>query len=423
MKYLVLFLLLLLSFVTDSSAQSINDPFIEAEKFSAQNKNLVSSAKSGSTFYAARIDSVLYIASKYDSANDIIYTFDKCMANELFTFRYVALYSNTANSIDENVTRPYSTMILNADKTDNIGPVGLLIDQVGYWIGGNHLFTDSLGVNHKTAQTTSIQIMINGSIQNDDFEMYSDTLKINVENSLYYPTSLPEQVECIYENVEYTINKSGINVNLSHDILENMMIVVYYGLQTVYNTSLQKKIFIHNSQHLDELDFINGIYSGIISDYPDVYKVRLSNLDKSICQEMVLDPSQGLFVETSTYVNSTASFSRIFTSSGKTYFTQIRNKNVITGESYFWKGRYSWYNNNEFSILPPENINIISNLTGNVIRWNDSVSATSYSIKRSADPYSGFVEIGTSTVPSYTDTEISASTRYFYKVTAINNNP
>ena len=377
-------------------------------------------SQTNSLFFAKKSGDVLYIAKKYDSANDIIYTFDKCMANELYTFRYVALYSNSADSINENVTRPYSTMILNANSTDNIGPVGLLIDQVGYWIGGNHVYTDSLGTSHRTAYTKSVEIMIGETVYNDDFETYTDTLKINVENALYYPISLPEQVECISENVEYAIDKSGINVNLSHDILENMTIVVYYGLQTVYNTTLFKKIFISNSQHSGELDFANGIYSGAISDFPDVYKVRLSNSEKSFCQEMVLDTRHGLFAETSAYINPLSSYSRIFTSSGKTYFTQIRNKAVIKGESYFWKGRYSWYNSNEFSTLQPEDINIICNLTENYIYWNDSVSALSYNIYRSIDPYSGFSLIGTSTTTSYTDSDISGSNKYFYKVTAVN---
>ena len=96
-------------------------------------------SQTDSLLFAKKAGNVLCIAKKYDSANDIIYTFDKCMANELFTFRYVALYSNTDDSINEDVTRPYSTMILNANLTDNIGPVGLLIDQTGYWIGGNHV--------------------------------------------------------------------------------------------------------------------------------------------------------------------------------------------------------------------------------------------------------------------------------------------
>lgn len=385
------------------------------------NFNLLAITAEVALLYTAKIDTVLYIASKYNSENDIIYTFDKCMANDIYTFRYVALYSNNTDSINEDVTRPYSNMILNADLTDNIGPVGLMINGAGYWIGGNHFYTDSLGTNHRTAKTEEVQILINDSIYDCDFEMYPNSIKVIVHNSLYYPVSLPVQIKCISEKIEYSVDEFGINVNLDHEILENLNIVVYYGLQSVYNTSIQKNIYIFNSQHPEELDFENGIYSGSLTQYPDVYKVILSNSDKSVNQEMSLNMGCGLFSETLVYVNPPASFSRIFTSGGKTYFTQIRNKNIFSGDSYSWSGRYSWYDNNEIQVASPAGISIVYDISGNKINWEDVVGARSYNVYRSTYPYSGFLKIGNVSIPEYIDSNISDH-KYFYKVTSVWNN-
>lgn len=62
------------------------------------------------------------------------------------------------------------------------------------------------------------------------------------------------------------------------------------------------------------------------------------------------------------------------------------------------------------------------NVLGTValLEWQESLSAASYHIYRSSDPYSGFIQIGTSTNTSYIDDEISGSKKYFYIITADN---
>lgn len=70
----------------------------------------------------------------------------------------------------------------------------------------------------------------------------------------------------------------------------------------------------------------------------------------------------------------------------------------------------------------PRNLNITYNLDYVCIDWLSVNGATSYRIFRSVDPNSDseFVEIGTSTVPNYTDFDVTGSDKYFYKVTAVN---
>ena len=68
----------------------------------------------------------------------------------------------------------------------------------------------------------------------------------------------------------------------------------------------------------------------------------------------------------------------------------------------------------------PQNLVISCNGTQTSLSWEEVVGADIYTIYRSTDPYSSFVEIGTSTEPDFTDQDISNANKYFYKVTTLN---
>ncbi|MFO7810655.1 MAG: hypothetical protein R6V47_04725 [Candidatus Delongbacteria bacterium] len=359
----------------------------------------------------------MYIAKKYNSDSDVIYTFDYCMANSLYTFKTVALYANTGEYVSEDVLRPYDQLVLSSTVTDNIGPAGLRIDGLGYWTGGNHLFTDSLGIKHKTAKTIDVEISVNDSVMTNDFSCYAPEIKIIVSNNLYFPPELPEKNICIKENVEYTVDVSGIRVFSNHNIFRKIYITNYYGMQSA-GSALQEKIFMINSQYQNEINKEDGLQSGPITSYPNVYKTILSDSLKTICQEMMINMQEGLFSNPDTYIVSPSSFSRVFTSGSKTYFNQIRGKQFYQGDNYFWKGRYSWYDMNEYCVCSPESVLISSDGQSNKIIWDDSPGAETYKIYRSTDPYSGFVVLGSVSVPEFTDMDISGSDMYFYRITA-----
>ncbi|HQO10266.1 MAG TPA: hypothetical protein PLK90_06110 [Clostridiales bacterium] len=358
----------------------------------------------------------MYIAKKYNSSNDIIYTFDYCMNNSLFTFKTIALYENSTNSVNEDVTRPYSDLILSSTVTDNIGPVNLRINGSYFWSGGNHLYTDSMMVKHKTAETTNVSVSINDSIYTGDFSIYTVEVKISVKNNLFNPPKLPLKVTSIIETVDYFINNTGIEVLCEHEMITDNYIAVYYGMQSA-NSANQEKIFIINSQYPQEIDKIDGIYSGAIGSYPDVYKVILSNSNKTICQEMMLDLNGDIYSNIENFISG--SYSHLFTSGSKTYFHQIRNKFLSQGEHYFWKGRYSWYDLNELTIIPPGNIYITHNQSEIKLAWNDSPGAIYYKIYSSQDPYSDLFEYYESPVPKYYDDDLEPNKK-FYRVTGLN---
>ena len=79
---------------------------------------------------------------------------------------------------------------------------------------------------------------------------------------------------------------------------------------------------------------------------------------------------------------------------------------------------YAYLKLREF--LAPESVSIVYSAQQADVSWVSAYGADSYKIYRSTDPYSGFSLIGTSTTTSYTDSDISGSNKYFYKVTAVN---
>ena len=134
---------------------------------------------------------------------------------------------------------------------------------------------------------------------------------------------------------------------------------------------------------------------------------------------------RGLFSETDDYISSPSSYPRMFVSGStvgllKTYFNQIRNKSVLAGDSYYWKGMYSWFDQNEYILKPPNDIQIENNENYNLISYENAIGAVNYKIYRSDKVYTGFTLIGNSTTLNYSDTDIDNGNKYFYYVIADN---
>src|SRR5207244_5934050 len=56
------------------------------------------------------------------------------------------------------------------------------------------------------------------------------------------------------------------------------------------------------------------------------------------------------------------------------------------------------------------------------VSWSASSGATLYKIQRSPDGSTGWAQVGTTITTSFTDTGLSPSTTYFYRVIACHNN-
>ncbi len=66
----------------------------------------------------------------------------------------------------------------------------------------------------------------------------------------------------------------------------------------------------------------------------------------------------------------------------------------------------------------PGNISVAASVSSAVLTWDAVSGAAVYNIYRSNLPYGTYSKVGTSSTPSYEDTEISGSNKYFYYVTA-----
>ena len=71
-------------------------------------------------------------------------------------------------------------------------------------------------------------------------------------------------------------------------------------------------------------------------------------------------------------------------------------------------------------LTTPLNPEIVVSESEANLTWEAVSGTTIYNIFRSTEPYSGFVQIGTSQTLDYQDTDVSGSTKYFYYVTAEN---
>ena len=66
----------------------------------------------------------------------------------------------------------------------------------------------------------------------------------------------------------------------------------------------------------------------------------------------------------------------------------------------------------------PSNVILQTGNGQNLVSWNLSIGATSYSIQRSVDGIS-FVSVGTATTNTYLDTSVVVGTSYWYQVASV----
>lgn len=140
---------------------------------------------------------------------DIAITFEKCMANELYTFRSV--------SVDGRE--------LNHTESDNIGPFGI---QGKGWSGGNHL-----NGGRRSAFTETVDIFVDGHRVTADTVMAGTVLTVEVVNRLLNPA---DDTDFALERMVYSVSGNTIDVEASHEFLCDSEETVerYYGMQSMF---------------------------------------------------------------------------------------------------------------------------------------------------------------------------------------------
>lgn len=246
----------------------------------------------------------------WSGAIDIL--FDRCMANDLYTFSDVTVGGTVVNHTD----------------SDNIGPFGLA---AGGWSGGNHL---NNGL--RSARTESVKAYADGLPldMERDGKFTCDVLTVKVANTLLMPA---DTVPFATELVTYTVRGNSIDVVCRHWFLcpEPVVVDRYYGMQSMFR---------------DENEILTP--GGEYSEWTPVEKVDrfkkgpFPNFDTFIehspagYQAAWLDPAIGIGARDMLDDDDWAFIGNSYT---KSYHKTIGNRTVRNGDYNEWHGVYTWF--------------------------------------------------------------------------------
>ncbi|WP_433901617.1 hypothetical protein [Sphingobacterium puteale] len=291
--------------------------------------------------YVKMLDGKLYIGAKFDTSNDIIIVFEKCMFNELMTFSKVGLADNLTLFPLAYPERKVDR-VLNETSSDNIGPVML---KDGGWVGGNHSFMEKGTIN--TAKTISFAFYADGKLLRDGDAMEAEIVTVKVKNEIYdpfQPTKGADGIELalkeilLEEDITYTIQKGQLYVEVSHSYKNTKEYVIerYYGMQSMF--AGETEVMTPNGSYFDFQPEPEELFL-YKNKYPSFNRFIERNSVAGICQSSYLMP----FSERDPYWSLTAGDKIFVRAHGKTYHNQIADRPVRKGAVFSWSGLYNWF--------------------------------------------------------------------------------
>lgn len=287
-----------------------------------------------------RVNDTLYIGSKYDADNDIIISFQKCMANNLMTFYKVGLAANTQKTPDSDPTRSVTT-VFNQTSSDNIGPISIDGSLSSDFVGGNHTWTYGSFSAIKTAETVSFAFYADGAEIDAGDVVWADTVEVHVTNYIYDPRVAPTDSSttmlstrlCV-EKVVYRVENGNILVNVSHTYDSAAIVSKYYGMQSMF--SGESYIMTPEGAYPSPTAIAN-VSSFNKADYPDFNRYIECNADVSNCQSAYLFPiglgDHSMIASGNVYIHA----------SSKSYHVLMKDASVVSGGTYSWCGLYTWF--------------------------------------------------------------------------------
>ncbi len=241
------------------------------------------------------------------------YVFERCMANELYTFHTVKV----------------NGVIVNEATSDNIGP--LLVENAG-WTGGNHLLDNG----NRSARTVEVGFMADGKKMEKDKTYNCNRVDIAVKNVLADPRN-EDNVLCT-EQVAYVVmgNSIDVTLQLSFECKEPCVIDRYYGMQSMMVG--EKAVYTPGGAYSDftRIDDVNRFKQG---DYPS-FNCFIEQGEK--CTQASYLAPEDLGRHT-LVADDDVSF--IGNSSGKCYHKMMGGTTVQSGDTFKWHGVYVWYVN------------------------------------------------------------------------------
>lgn len=276
----------------------------------------------------------IYFTETTEWNDKISIMFEKCMANNLYTFSEIKLNGN----------------LINKTSSDNIGPFKM---PGGIFIGGNH--TNGNGV--KSAKTLSVTIEADGEVikKRGTYDNVK-VVHVNVVNEMYY---YPDMVKFADEIVDYYISGNSIDVYCHHDFTypTPLKVEAYYGAQSMCPAT---EILLPGA--LSEVKYRSG------SDGPTEFKNEwIDHVPLNICDVDIYkkdDPKFSTFIERNAngyqavykYPEGLGSgdcisddgeiylFRKYGTANtGKSYHVMMWDHTVNNGDKTDWHALYTWF--------------------------------------------------------------------------------
>lgn len=241
------------------------------------------------------------------------YTFERCMANQLYTFHTVKVNGR----------------VVNEATSDNIGP--LLIQGAG-WTGGNHLLDNGT----PSAHTLEVSLKADGKVMNKDKAYECNRVDVVVKNKILDPRDETRQL-CT-EQVTYIVMGNTIDVSVVLSFTNSAPCVVdrYYGMQSMMVD--EKAVYTPGGAYAEFIP-IDKVGRFNHSDYPE-FNCFIEQ--GKVCTQACYLSSEGLGNH-SLLAGDDVSF--IGNSSSKCYHKLMGGTTVKAADSYRWHGTYVWYEN------------------------------------------------------------------------------
>lgn len=239
------------------------------------------------------------------------YTFERCMANELYTFHTVKV----------------NDRVVNEATSDNIGPI--LVDGAG-WTGGNHLLNNG----NRSARTLGVDLRADGKTMKKDKTYDCNRVDVVVTNTLLDPRD--EDKSLCTEQVTYIVMGNTIDVSVQLTFTNSPPCVIdrYYGMQSMMVG--ENAVYTPGGAY-DDFTPVAEVGRFKHGDYKEFncFVERSGNC----LQACYLSP-EGLGTH-SLVADDDVSF--IGNSSGKCYHKLMGGINVGATDSYSWHGTYVWF--------------------------------------------------------------------------------
>lgn len=250
-------------------------------------------------------EGVLEIKFPTEDSHMITYRFEKCMANNLYTFSRVFFDGYTVNS---------------AQYSDNIGPFSV----VGLgWVGGNHLSGTAI-----TAETKSVKIEIDGEELTENIsDRPVQRVDIYVENDIYNFAD---------ESMHYIVMGNSIQVEGSHKYTctTNKTVDRYYGMQSMFEG---ETAILTPQGHYPRWTQTAKVSQFTKGAYPDF---SLFVERSARCHQAAYMTRDGIGDR---HMVKDADVVFIGNSYGKSYHKTMGSAVVKPGDETYWKGVYTWF--------------------------------------------------------------------------------